>query len=370
MSFFRKRSKNPKSFLIINTFGIGDVLFSTPLLRNLAEQFPEADFYYLANRKTADILSQHPLIKKVFVYERNDFVAEEKKSWLAALKKYHEFISEIRKKKIDVSIDLSLNTPFGFFALLAGIKNRYGLDYKKRGIFLTRKLPLAGFLDKHVVEYYLDVSRLMGFSPRPCAMEVYADRQSRDWAVDFLKNHSISEDELILGIAPCGGDAFGKDAYIKRWPAENFTKLIGKLIGDLKARIFIFAGPKEKADVDRIISGFGENSGIYEFSETSLLQTVALLEKCSLFIGNDTGPARFADALGKKVVALFGPVDEKVYGPYPNQPGRSVVLKNELPCWPCYSKFKLSPCHYNVACLSGITVERVFNAAQELLKRT
>jgi ADP-heptose:LPS heptosyltransferase len=88
-----------------------------------------------------------------------------------------------------------------------------------------------------------------------------------------------------------------------------------------------------------------------------------------LFIGNDTGPLRFADGLHKKIVALFGPVDEKVYGPYPMQEGRTIVLSKQLACRPCYRNFRLAACSSDRACLRSITVQEVFSAAQKLLGR-
>ncbi len=63
----------PSSFLVINTYGIGDVLFSTPLIRNLKETFPDARIFYLCNKRTEGIVKTHPLISKTFVYERDEF---------------------------------------------------------------------------------------------------------------------------------------------------------------------------------------------------------------------------------------------------------------------------------------------------------
>ncbi len=163
----------------------------------------------------------YPLIKRVFVYERDEFTAQTKISRWLGLRKYAGFINEIRKEKIEVALDLSLNTPFGFIAMLSGIKNRFGLDYKNRGVFLTRKLKIPGFCDKHVAEYYLSVLELLGIEPKKSRLEVFADPASREWAESFLKNNRINRNNLIFGLAPCGGDAFGRDACIKRWPADK-----------------------------------------------------------------------------------------------------------------------------------------------------
>ena len=362
-----KLQGNFRSFLVINTFGIGDVLFSTPLLRNLHNNFPEAKIYYLCNKKAAPLLRAHPLIEKVFVYERDDFVMEQKKSFVSGLKKYWQFISQIRKEPIACAIALSLNPPCGFFALLAGIKKRYGLDFKNRSRFLNRKVKIDGFVDKHVVDYYLDTLNLMGILPQRCNLEVYTDPASRLWAkVIFKKDHILDED-LIIGIAPCGGAAFGKDNYLRRWPPERFAQLIDRMVDGFKAKVFIFAGPDEKKDVAGIISLLRNKTDVFEFCDSSLEQTVALVERCQLFISNDTGILRFADALNKKIVALYGPINEKVYGPYFLNDNRVVVLKKDLACRPCYNKFRIAPCRHDRKCLTGITVNDVLAAAGELI---
>jgi heptosyltransferase II len=355
-----------RSFLVINPFGIGDVLFSTPLLQNVKSAFPGSKIYYLCNRKTYPIVSNHPLITKAFVYERDDFVSAQKESWFGWFKKAADFIGEIRAEEIEACIDLSLNTQYGFVAWAAGIRTRVGLDYKKRGFFLNRKVTIAGFDDKHVAEYYLDCLKPFGVSVKPYPLSIGFDDVSNEWAKKFLREKNIERHHIIVGIAPCGGDAFGKDAALKRWPAAGFASLIRGLRKQLNATIFLFAGSRERQDIGDILKSVPSKVGVFEFTKTSLLQTVALIDKCDLFIGNDTGPMRFADALNKKIIALFGPVDEKVYGPYPDDKGRCIVLTKALPCRPCYRRFRISPCVNERKCLTDISVEEVMSAVKRL----
>ena len=104
------------TFLIINPFGIGDVLFSTSLIQNINEFFPDSKINYLCNRRAYPVLENHPLVNRIFVYERDEFEVIKQKSkskWLMAIGR---LISQIRKEKIDIVFDLSLNSQFGFFA--------------------------------------------------------------------------------------------------------------------------------------------------------------------------------------------------------------------------------------------------------------
>ncbi|RKY34835.1 MAG: hypothetical protein DRP69_03625, partial [Candidatus Duberdicusella sinuisediminis] len=79
------------------------------------------------------------------------------------------------------------------------------------------------------------------------------------------------------------------------------------------------------------------------------------------------GLLKVANALNKKIVAIFGPVSEKVYGLYPFKPSQHIILKKDLPCRPCYKKFRLPECPYDIACLREITVEEVFSAVSKLI---
>ncbi len=358
---------NYKSFLVINPFGIGDVIFSTPLIQNLKNAYPESKIFYLCNKRTRPILENNPHIHKLFVYERDAFEAIRKKSILAWIKVSLSFLNDIKKERIDVAVDLSLNTGFGFFAWWAGIKKRIGLNYKKRGRFLTGKIVLEGFDNKHVAEYYLDVLRLLDIPLKQYSLQIFADSGSKEWVNNFINENNLYG-KLIIGIVPCGGETFGKYDHIRRWPLDKFSLLVKRLINEFDAKIFIFAGVKEKKDISFLINGVKDACGYcYEFSDVSLEKIIALIEKCDLVIGNNTGPLRFADAWGKKLIELSGPVDEKVYGPYPYQPRRAIVITKDLPCRPCYRRFRFAECKLNRKCLRDIEVDEVFKAAKTLL---
>jgi heptosyltransferase-2 len=354
-----------RSFLVINPFGIGDVLFSTPLVRQLHEAHPGARIYYLCNRRTSTFLKNHPLITKLFIYERDEFRAAEKRSFWEGAWMLISFLNSIRKEHIDVAIDLSLNSKFGLYAILAGIPVRAGFDHKKRGRFLNRKLPLAGFDDKHAAEYYLDVLKLIGITPRISPMEIYDDAESKAWA-----ERAVTPGKLVIGIAPCGGQTFGASAGVKRWPEGHFVALINRLVERFKAKILIFAGPNEKTEIANILAGLNPASkeAVCDHSTATLPQLIALTGKCDLFISNDTGFLRFADAHGKKSVSFFGPVDERVYGPFPLSAERHRVLTNPMPCRPCFKRFRLSECHHQVVCMTGVSVDEAYRACEELLK--
>jgi ADP-heptose:LPS heptosyltransferase len=155
--------KHYKKILIVNTFGIGDVLFTTPLIDTIKKQCPQVRIGYVANRRTSEMLKNNPLIDHVFVYERDDFHETYQQSKILFLKKAWAFLKEIRSFNYEAVLDLSQNTSTGFFMALAGIDERIGFDYKGRGKFLTQRVPLKGYEGKHIVDFYRDLLNNFGF---------------------------------------------------------------------------------------------------------------------------------------------------------------------------------------------------------------
>jgi len=358
----------PKSFLIINPYGIGDVFFSTPLIRNLKEAFPDSKIYYMSNQRVAPLIEHHPLITKLFIYENDEFETLRKRSFFQWLKKMLAFLGSIRKERISLAFDLSLNPKFGFFALYAGIAKRIGFDYKRRGRFLNVKIPLNGFHDKHVTEYYLDLLRLQNIPIVSKKIELYISDANREWAKNYLQTKN-PENKPIVCIAPCGGATYGVMAYIKRWPLEYYMELVKGIMDTYDVNICLVAGPKEKEEIKKIYDSIQRNDRIFDTIGITIGQSAALVEQCELLVSNDAGPVRIANALDKKIVAIFGPVDEKEYGLYPLDPEKHIQLSLNLDCRPCYRHPRLSDCTNEQRCLTDISVDTVMASVERLMNK-
>jgi ADP-heptose:LPS heptosyltransferase len=97
-----------------------------------------------------------------------------------------------------------------------------------------------------------------------------------------------------------------------------------------------------------------------------LVELAAVMRGLKLLVCNDGGPLHMAVALGVNTVSVFGPVDEKVYGPYPEDKKHAVIKKDML-CRPCYKNFRFPGCSNDRRCLKGITVEEVYDRIKEIL---
>lgn len=349
-----------KKILVINIFGIGDVLFTTPLLANLKKAFPGVLIGYVANRRGAAVLENNPAVDRIFIYERDDFKKLSKPQFFnQALR----FFNDIKRERYEATIDLSLNSLFPFFAFAAGIKHRVGLNYRNRGLFLTRKTELKRYEGRHVTEFYLEVLRSLNIPVLSRRLELPVVPQDRQWAAEFLRSSGIMDTDLVIGLIPGAGGSWGSQAKFKHWPAESYAKLADKLIEKFKVKIILMGDKNEKSLCERVAHQM-HHPALNTCGQTSLGQLAALLLSCRINVLNDGGPLHVAVAAGAKTVSIFGPVDETVYGPYPSN-GHKIITK-DLPCRPCYRQFRVARCEH-LSCLKTITVEEVLTAVERAL---
>ena len=355
-----------RRILIINPFGIGDVLFTTPVIESIKQGIGNCGIGYLCNRRTEPVLRANPNIDWVFVYEKDEFRELRKKSFIRYIGKLVSFVMDIRRKGFDASIDLSLNREYGLICLLAGIKERIGFNYRNRGSCLTKKTDIEGYSGKHVIEYYLGLLESAGIKPSVRNIALYIPEADRQWAKGFLKSNGVSESEVLVGIAPAGGASWGRDAGIKHWRSNGYAAAADRLIEEAKAKVILFGSADESGICDGIKASM-KNKPIEAYGKTSLLQAAALMGACRLVIANDGGPLHLAVGAGARTVGIFGPVDENVYGQYPPDRSRHRVIKEDISCRPCYRDFRMKDCADRI-CLSRIDPETVFRAAMEALQ--
>ncbi|MDD4953896.1 MAG: glycosyltransferase family 9 protein [Candidatus Omnitrophica bacterium] len=355
-----------KKALIINPFGIGDVLFTTPLARALKENFGGISIGYWCNQRVAPILEDNPHIDQLFRLSRGDLKKISRASFWRGLKELLKLINSVRREHFDACFDFSLDHRYGLAAKIAGIRKRIGLNYKNRGRFLTDKIDISGYKGRHVVEFYLDLLKPLGITVRTRNPELFVSAPEKNKALEILKKNDITAADLVIGIAPGAGASWGRDSGRKQWRPDKFALLIDKLSQALNSKIILLGDITERPIAEKIIS-LVKTRPLDLVGRTTLKEFIAFLDVIDILVANDGGPLHMASALGKKTVSFFGPVDPEVYGPYPPDKQRHLVLDKYLECSPCYNDFRLMECRNHRDCLNLISVEEAFGAVEKLL---
>ena len=343
--------------LVLCLPGIGDALLYTPALRSLREHFPKAQIWVLVMFKgSQEVLERNPHVDRVILWE---FLKE------GALRSF-KFLLELRHRRFDISI---MSYPanrieYSFVHLLVGAKRRYGHRYHHRDLSSLNILHGRTIWEddeRHNVEENLALLRLLGIeAQRPMSLELYLSEEDRAFADGWLTRRQLKRKPLIGFHA---GTAEFKNQAKRRWAKEKFASLGDALAQELGARILIFGGPEEgqlKEGIRRCMSQPG-----LVVMDTTMRQTAALIEKCALFVSNDSALMHTAAAMKVPCVVIFGPTNPKWVYPY----GTNYrLVRRDLPCSPCfyYSARPLTCVRGDFACVEGIEVQQVLIAAQQM----
>jgi lipopolysaccharide heptosyltransferase II len=205
----------------------------------------------------------------------------------------------------------------------------------------------------HAVDRYLAVLPLLGVPVHKqfCWLPEhprFAARLREQWPVDSAR---------WIALLP------GARWNNKRWPVEYFAEVTGRLLADWPDVKIAILGGKADCALGSAISAANRDRCLDLTGRTELLEMIEWVRLCELMITNDTGPMHVAAALGKPVVALFGPTDPNGTGPYGQR--QNVIQVSDLPCVPCMK----SECGYKIplACLKNITPAMVGERAGQVL---
>ena len=146
------------------------------------------------------------------------------------------------------------------------------------------------------------------------------------------------------------------------WSPFSFAGLTDKLCKEDGAQIILPLGPADEDAQGDYFSAVSSNR-VVPLTQAPLNEVAAVLERCDLYLGNDSGITHLAAAVGIPVIALFGPTHPGVWGPR----GRRVsIVCAGKDCAPC-SREKLRECG-NRSCMESITVGEVYRRAKEILR--
>jgi ADP-heptose:LPS heptosyltransferase len=195
---------------------------------------------------------------------------------------------------------------------------------------------------------------------------VAASRSDEAWADAWLRERGLSRRRPLVGLVPAGGVSWGIDAPFRRWSTRGFAAVGDALAARHGAAVLLLGEASDRA-VCGEVAGLMSHPAIDLSGQTTLGQFVSLLGRLELVVCNDGGPLHLAVGRGVKTVSVFGPVDAAVYGPYPRDERHQVVKTEGLPCQPCYHRFRLPPCPYERACLTGVEPQQVIDACAQAL---
>jgi heptosyltransferase II len=257
-------------------------------------------------------------------------------------------VEALRAGRFETVVLLTNSFVSALEAQRAGIPERWGVRRDFRAPLLTRGVKRPRPAEKHHSLYYVGVVHALGIASPAEHLLLRSDQAVADAMRARLVACGWRESTPLVALAP--GAAYGS---AKRWPAAHAAAAIGELQARGVQVVLVGAGADREAA--RAIESAAPSRPINLAGETDLAQLVGLFASCRLVIANDSGAMHVASAVGRPVVAVFGPTDELATAPL----GPHTIVRHDVWCRPCL----LRECPLDHGCLQGVSGHQVVQAA-------
>ncbi|MDZ7386405.1 MAG: glycosyltransferase family 9 protein [candidate division KSB1 bacterium] len=329
----------PRRVLLIKLRAIGDVVLATPALAEARKAFPTAQIDFLTEPPSRQVLEGNPHVDHVLLHDRR-----------APFLERVRLLAHIRRHHYDLVVDLFGNPRSALITFLSRSPVRVGFDFRGRRAAYTVRVPPRGHL-VHEVEFNLDALRALGVYPERPRLEFPVPESAREYIAGFLQRNGLGN-RVLVGLNNSGGWP------AKRWLPERAAELARWLVGTMGVSVVVLWGPGEEAAAREVVAQAGP--GVFLAPPTDLKQLGALLGRIRLLVTTDSAPMHIAAAVGTKVVALFGPTNPALQGPF--GPGHVVVRNESVACLGC----NRTTCS-DGRCMSELSVEKVAAACEQAL---
>ncbi|MBD3387167.1 lipopolysaccharide heptosyltransferase II [candidate division KSB1 bacterium] len=335
-----------KKILIIKLRAIGDVVLSTIVLRNLRAAYPDATIDFLTEKFCAGIVKNHPLLNNVIAFDKKYAFLDDDVNCFKSL----TFLNNMRKQNYDLVFDFFGNPRSALITFFSNARHRVGYDFRMRK--WTYNHTIVSRADQiHEAEWHLDALKEMNIPIVSKNLSVAVTERDHRFADDFWQRYQAGQKKVIALNFSGGWPS-------KRWPLNRFMVLARRLVEKHACEILIVWGPGEKKEAQLLQDQISVGTTI--LPETNLKELAAILSRADLMITTDSGPMHIAAAMQTPCVALFGPTNPHLQGPYGKN--HKIIVARGLPCLRC----NRLTCDHN-SCMKLISVDDVLNAATSVL---
>ena len=352
------RSRAPR-IAVVRAGAIGDTLMATPLVRAIRRTYPGAYLAFLCARSACDVVRYSRHIDEVIPLGGRHLPA-----WLSLEKS--RIVRRLKELRLDSMLMLESHPSFTEFARRSGAVRiiSYGALPGVKGAELAIFDP-----KKHGIENNLRAAEPLGVRPDGLQMDMHYPEEFDGRIRERLRLAGIDPDARIVGVhAGWGGRKHSlHQTRLKSWPPDRFARIAGSLGANGKARVVLTGAAVDRPLTELIARQSGVDC-LNLAGELSLLELAALIRRVDAYVSVDSGPGHMAAALGTPVVVLWGPAILEQTRPIPSNPGAVRIIREPVPCAPCYGTPLMKTCQDNI-CMKRIGVERVEEAIRELLVR-
>ncbi|MBI4589759.1 MAG: lipopolysaccharide heptosyltransferase I [Candidatus Rokubacteria bacterium] len=299
---------------IVKLSSLGDVVHALPVAHALRRYFPRAHLTWIVEAREFAILKNHPDLDSVVPVDTRLW---RRLVWRPAgarevAGKLSRLTERIRRARVDVAIDLQGLIKSGLLTAYTGAPVRIGFARafcrEPLNVLFTTERVTPPPHAVHIVEQYLSLLEPLGVTGARPVFDLPSDPEADRRIDEFLAEQGVKPQDRLVALNP------GAGRRAKRWPVDHFGRLAERLAVEAGARVLLLWGPDEEAMARAIAANVTARALVAP--STTLPELRALLGRCALMVGSDTGPLHLAAALGTPCLGLYGPTRAERNGPY------------------------------------------------------
>ena len=324
---------NCPRYLLMRPGAIGDAIVALPVVQRLKACFPGAHVQLVVGGQAAELLSGRCEADAVSSYEEARWAALFAQDPTPEARAFFRTLTGMILYLAGKGDDLGQR-----LAAALGIEVIVWPPSPPLGARLPISLHLQGALAS------------LGIHPRLEWPRITLTAGDRAFAEEYWRSHSLPiSHQPAVALHP------GSGSSKKNWPAARYAELAGLLHREHGARILILVGPADETPLREMLANWrGEPPVVVE--GLTLPQVASLIARCRCLVGNDSGLAHLAAALGVPTVVIFGPTDPVIWAPA----GPAVAaIAAQAPCAPCSPEQRRSCSRLD--CLESIGVQQVYS---------
>lgn len=291
------RLNNVKKILLFRTEHIGDYALSLPFIKTIRENYSSAKIDLVVGPWNREFAEATPYVDNVIIWDNPlvkrhikiiDFLKP--KNIFSVL----SFFKQIRKNRYDLALAFS-NRKFIkiLIKFFKADKKIAGFDYLKNESENDR-------FDRMIFSLGMKKKK------NPIKLKLTKDKEGE---IDNIFKNTEENKIVIHPITPLDE---------KNWSLKNWAKLINEIHKkNKKVTFFIIGVEKDRSEIEKLIADAKSKEKVINLAgKLNIAQTIKLIFKSNLMIGGDSGPVHFAELTNTPILALFGPTNEKMWGPH------------------------------------------------------
>jgi lipopolysaccharide heptosyltransferase II len=356
-------SESIRRILICRLDLMGDLVFTRPLILAMRDRYPGAAITLLTLPYTAPLAASYPEIDHIVTVDTNRIRTLRGLLDLGTWKQYLGAGWLLRQQHFDLGISVC-GRMASLCVCLAGPRWSVGYADEAYPFVLDEIVPGGRYRErKHEVEYVRSLAHVAGAAEATDSLNVIVSADAASSLARLLNTLGVRDDDLLIVI-----HAGAVNGSAKRWPPRYWAQFTERIVRQTGAKVLL-AGASSDEPVAREVVSSTRTSMLSLVGRTSVPELVALIARADLVATGDSGPLHLAVALGRPLVAVYGPTDPHVHGPF-NPTGPVRIHRADIPCSPCYTMAASAECPLgDPICMRLVTVDEVVASAVELLQR-